>query len=396
MYCWSGARSLEKEGVSAQENGSVDYRLLKSVVVSCRVIYSAIAIVALIVLSTVGTLYVLSVSAELDHKAVVCSWIVFGLGVFLNLLFSYCESLVRGVGDVFGVSIAIIASSILQLATAVTMLVLGFGLLGASFGFLAQGLAFRVLCMSRFSHYCNLGAILKLISVDAADVRSVVTAVSHNALKDTLVSVASYLATSANTLICSLFFSLTTTGSYSVTMQIINAIAMFAGAIATAYQPSLQSAFSNKNNSLTRKICGKVLVAYHVIFCLSVCGMIFVVIPLVTYIEPSFAFDPLLVFEMTLYYYLWKHHSVCASLISNSNTIPYTLSFIISSCLGVCLSVLFGGALGFGATGLMFGQIASQIVYNNWRWPYALAKMLGTTYVGLLKSGLSRNGSERA
>lgn len=388
VYCWSGATSLEKVGLSESSNGEVNYRLLKAVVSSCRIIYTAISIVALVVLLTVGTVYIQSVSSGVDFSNVQISWLIFCLGIFLNLLFSYCESVIRGIGDIFGVSVAIIISSIVQLSVAVVMLVCNFGLLGASFGFLAQGVVFRFICMYRFNNFEQLGKRLKLISVKTSEIRSALKAVTHNAVKDTFVSVASYLSTTANTLICSSFFSLAITGNYSVTMQIINAVAVFAGAVSVAYQPSLQSAFSNKNFELACRLCGTVLTLYHAVYILVLIAAMIIIVPIVGIIKPLFTFDATLVAMLAVYYYLWKHHSICASLISNSNSIPYMKAFVFASFLGVALSILFIAVFKFGIMGLVLGQVIAQIIYNNWKWPSALVDMLKTNYFDLLKLGV--------
>lgn len=384
VYCWSGAKTLEKEGLSKIDNGEVDFSLLKSVVLSCRLIYATIGIASFIVLLTVGSLYIFSISENIDQNAIRMSWIVFCLGVFLNLVFSYCESLVRGVGDITGASVAIIVASLSQLLVSSLLLVFGFGILGASSGFFVQGIVFRFICMYRFDHFENLGNKLKVTKVSIGEVRSTIRAVSRNALKDTFVSISSYLSTTANTLICSTFFSLSVAGNYSVSMQIINAAALLAGTVSVAFQPSLQSAFSNKDLALAREICGKVLVVYHFGFWLILLIVFVLVMPILEQIKQGFSLSAGLMAIMAVYFYLWKHHSVCASLISNSNSIPYMTSFIISSFAGVALSLILVTFFNMGIFGLMVGQIVSQAVYNNWKWPKALASMLGTKYFALL------------
>lgn len=61
-YCWSGANKLKKEDVEFIENKEPDYLLMKQVIDTCRLIYFIISLIALVLLLTVGTIYINNIS----------------------------------------------------------------------------------------------------------------------------------------------------------------------------------------------------------------------------------------------------------------------------------------------------------------------------------------------
>lgn len=103
VYVVSGARKLTKEGCdfdSVQEG--VDWRLLKTVFKTSKIVYALIAIVVLLFLLTIGSIYINLVAGDLEPFSCWGSWIVFCVSVFLNLYFLYTITQLRGVGDIAG------------------------------------------------------------------------------------------------------------------------------------------------------------------------------------------------------------------------------------------------------------------------------------------------------
>ena len=95
-YCWSGARSFSKNGLADEYGEGVDFGVLAALLGACRAVYFRISLLCFAGISTLGTLYVVSVSSALDPSTYIAAWALFCVSVFVNVHFSYWESMLRG------------------------------------------------------------------------------------------------------------------------------------------------------------------------------------------------------------------------------------------------------------------------------------------------------------
>ena len=74
-FCWSGAKKLDKESVESRRNldNEPDFTLMKKVLITCKRIYLVISAAALLLLWTLGTVYILYLTREIDSKEYVIS-----------------------------------------------------------------------------------------------------------------------------------------------------------------------------------------------------------------------------------------------------------------------------------------------------------------------------------
>lgn len=386
-YCWSGSKSFKSQG-AAHADGDVDYSVFETLIAACKTIYKRIAFITTLVMATAGTVYTYSVSIYMPLAEWFPAWIVFVIAVFLNIYFDYFESMLRGVGDFTGINKATIGASVMQLLTMATMLIAGFGIMSCSIGFLVQGMAFRLLCSNYFSKHDDIKRGLAFAEKpNKGQIEEVRKEISGNAYRDTLVSVANYLSTTANTLLCASLVGLSESSAFSIALQLLNACVNVSSVALSTYQPALQSAYANGDIALERKLTSRVLVSFIGLYVVCVVGLFSFGIPLLSFLGKASAFNYGVTAALAVYMFLWKQHSVCATLIANTNRIPYTKAFVVSSCVGVLLSmillVLFNGSI----YGLIAGQFIAQVSYNNWKWPREAACRLKATYFSLLYNG---------
>ena len=386
-YCWSGAKTFEKEGVSSSTGDRVDYRLFSTLIIAAKSIYFAIAVTVLIIISTLGTVYVVAVSSGLEFLEFVPAWFVFCVGVFLNIYYAYYESLLRGIGDFTGVNKSTIYSNIFWFASALVLLLLGCDLLALATAFTVQGFSCRYLSKRYFfGHHEILRGLNEADSPTREEIRHVVKTVAPNSVKDTVVSLANYLMSTSSTIICSVFLPLASTGTYSVTMQLFNAIATMSSVVLTTYAPSLQSAYSNGNVNLEKLLTGRVYFGLIAVYFTLSAALIVVGFPIIRFMRPSFEVDGALVVLMLIYYFEWRLFSTSATLITYTNRIPYMISFVVSAVVGVLISTLLVSQTPIGVAGLILGQAIAQI-YNAAKWPYIASRRVGSTVGALVWSG---------
>lgn len=391
VYVMSGARRLTKYGCDFEsvENG-VDWRLLHTVIVASKFVYAGIAIIVLMVLATVGTWYISIISVQLSGMSHWVSWVIFCLSVFFNLYFLYTNTLLRGFGDIAGENRAKTFARLFQLVLSAILLIGGSGLIGASLGFLANGLLIRLLAKIRLRQHVDVIEGLKTDNskVSLSEIRNVLSSISYVAWRDGCVQLAAYASTQAMSITASLTLGLGETGTYSIMLQLGNAVCNFAAAYPKSFFPAFQSAYAIKDTSRQKQIVSTGLTTYWLLFAVGTIGVALVVSPLISLFKSDYIANFALLTALCAYLGLWNQHSIACNFIIGMNEIPYIRGYIVAAMIGVILSFTFSGALRMGAWGLVFGQGISQLLYNNWRWPAYLARKLDSSYFSLINQGV--------
>ena len=390
VYCLSGSSRLSKKGaIETGSSSSVDWHMLRALLATSKFVYAVIAAIALIVACTVGSAYIAVLTQETGGVEKWISWGLFCLSIYLNLYFLYSISFLRGVGDVASENKSKTYAKISQLILSAVLLMIGFGLLGASVGFLANGLVLRLFAGKYFSMHEEItkGIASDSSPISKIEIKAVFSEISSIAWRDGAVQIALYASTQATSIVSSLFLGLAETGMYSVMLQLGTAVYNFAGAFVKSYFPTFQASFAKQDVGGMRSIVMRGVSAYWLLCCFGTLGIIVVVFPLLPIIKPGVEVSVPFYLFMTLYLCLLNHHSIFCNFIIGMNEIPYMFAYILSALLGLALSVIFSGALGLGAWGLVGGQFISQIVYNNWKWPRYVVEILNTTYFRMLIDG---------
>lgn len=388
-YCWSGAKSLKKEDVDFTSNSEPDYYLMKKVLATCKLIYGVLGGAALVLLLSVGTIYVHYVSRNINSVVPVIAWIVYAIAAFFNLYYGYYASFLRGVGAVDQANKNTVYARAAQIILTIVLLWCGMGLIGACAAYLVYGTVFRLLGKHHFYRYKNIGAHLKAIpgKIQKKEIKELFNIVWHNAWRDGAISIANYFCNQASTVICSMFLSLAEVGVYSIGVQIAQAIAQISGTLYTAYQPELQSAYISSNEEKMKKSMSIIVMTFIYLFVIGTVAVIYIGLPILKLIKPSTVVSVPVLLGLCVYQFMLKFRNCYTSYFSCTNRILYVKGFISSAILCVVLSLVLIGPLKMGVWGLIFAQILSQAVYNVWKWPYLAHKELRLSTIDMVKSG---------
>ncbi len=388
-YCWSGAQTLNAEGVQYVESSEPNFMLLAKVIDTCKRIYLIIALAALVVLSTSGSIYIYYVSKDIFGKTVVVSWLIYFLAVFLNLYYGYYATLLRGVGAVSAYNKINVLARIIQILVSIVFMILGYGIIAVSAAYLLYGFLLRFFSKYTFYRYEGIGEKFDNLNVKATngDIKGLFMTIWHNAWRDGVVAFANYCANQASTIIASFFLTLTETGIYSIAVQLITAIVTIAAGLYTAYQPAMQSAYINHNKKETKRLMSMAMLVFDLVFIMGVVALLTVGIPILKLIKPTTVFSRTVIVGIAIYNFFYKRQSYYTSFISNTNYVPYMKAYVISGIAGVGLSVLLVSVFNFGVWGLIVGQFLPQIVYNCWKWPSDVYKILDSSFLEMLHIG---------
>lgn len=377
-YCWSGAKSLHAEGVNYVENSEPNYLLLGKLIDTCKRIYLLISLAALVVLATVGSAYIYHISKDFFGVEVVASWAIYSLAVFLNLYYGYYAAFLRGVGVVSAYNEINVIARTIQIMVSIILMMLGYGIVAVSAAYLLYGFLIRIFSKNTFYKHEKLGEKIKENTAKntQGEIRELFLKVWHNAWRDGIVAFANYCANQASTLIASIFLTLAETGVYSIAVQLITAVATIAAGLYTAYQPSMQSAYINKNKKESERLMATAITAYDIVFIVGIAALLTVGIPILKAVNPTMVFNRTMLIGIGIYNFLYKRQSYYASFISNTNQVPYMKAYVISGFSGVLLSIFLISVLHFGVWGLIIGQFLPQLLYNCWKWPGTACRML--------------------
>lgn len=68
--------------------------------------------------------------------------------------------------------------------------------------------------------------------------------------------------------------------------------------------------------------------------------------------------------------------------------IPYLKSFVMSSVLGILITVILIQTTEFGVWSLIIGPGFAQLIYNNWVWPLTVRRLLNLNSFDFFITGL--------
>ena len=371
-YSWSGVDHLSKENVSlTSDNSKVNYVLLKRVIKTCQMIYIIISTFALIILSTLGSLYILNVSSKIhENKTVLIAWLLFVFGVFLDLLYGYYDAFLRGIGEVGPDNKARVISKSLQIGLTIVLLLLNCGIISVSIANIVYGLVFRGMCKRSFYGYEDLGEKLKEVEeeIQTADIIKTFWIVWHNAWREGLVSVANYLSNQVTTLLCSFYLGLTVTARFGLAVQFTSAVAQISTALFVSYIPEMQEAYAHRNSERLKDDFSLGFVSYLILYPLGIIG-IMVLIPFINLIKGKEMLSASLIIAVGIYQFMLKFRECYSWYLASTNRVIYYKSFIISALVCTALSVLLVGIFRMKVNGFIISQIISQGLFNVWYWP---------------------------
>ena len=384
-YVWCGASELKKESLKVVKSKEVNLKTFYIVLKTCQYIYIVISLVSLLLLLTLGSWYVFSLSG----KRPLIAWSLFSLGIFLNMLYNYYTSFLRGVGAIAQSSIADMYSRGIQIIFTTVLLLTGFGLDGVAFSSLVSGIVFRLYSKRAFFKYEGIGDMLKTVCVPniREERKKMFPILWYNSSKEGVITLSRFLSTQANTLICSNVIGLSGTGSYGLSVQIATIFATVAQIPFTILHPKMQEASLTANRFNSIKYFSSSISLYIIVFVLFVL-LFFIGKPIILWLKPTFSLDNSMMVGVFVYFFIYYLYSLFASYISTYNELPYTLSFIITSIISVIGSFVLAKYFSLDIWALIIAPLIVSCVYNAWKWPkYVFDKYLQISFANIVLIG---------
>lgn len=393
-YAWSGMKEIRAEGFDKEElkgNTGPNYRLLISLVATCRAIFGVISFIALALLLTGGTAYIGYTAKEINRNIWSLSWCIYSLGVFLNMFYSYWLTGLRGIGAIKQSQIANVFAKGTQIVLSLAGLFLGGGIIALSVSFFVSGLVLRVVAKRFFMKYEGIGEANRKYwkEIKRSEVRENFRKIWFNAKKNGLNAIATFVMTQTTTLICSAYLGLSETASYGLCLQIITAVAGVAMIYFNTVKPKMTELKIGGDETREDfvKCTSLSITIYWLMYLFEMIVLVTIGLPVLGLLKSDTAIPLAMITFMGLYLFLENNHSLFCGIIEMSNYVPYLKAALISGSSVVVAEFIVGKFTHIGIYGLMFVQFIVQLCYNNWKWPSMFMKEYNLTPALILKIG---------
>lgn len=370
-YVFSGVKELKPEGyVSVDQNDkTVHYGLLRSVIAAMRFYYGMLAGLFLLIFVAVSPFYLSTILQKYtgDIEQVWIAWFTFGCLVAYQLYTYYYGALLTGRGMVKkSLQIVVIAQSV-RIVLTVIFLLCGMGLLSLVAGLLIGDILNRTLCYLAFYDRDIKQAIRNSLAVPVREILKIMT---PNAIKIGLTTLGGFFVNKIVILIAPLYLSLSDIASYGTTKQMIDLIVSLGGIWFGTYYPKVTLYRVSDDVDGVKRLYIKGKLCLIGVFFVCGAGLILLGPPVLVWIHSKTHLLPeamMLVFLIVAF--LEANHGMSAGLLLTKNEVPFVKASIFSGIAVVILLFISLKFTSIGIWGMILAPGIAQAVYQNWKWP---------------------------
>lgn len=388
-YVFSGAQFLKKEGIVLTENDKINYQLLSTMIDTARFIYKRLAFFVLTLMLSFGTIYIYFITdgfTKVNNSFPI--WVLFSLGTFFNIFYSYYSSLLMGNGLVMESNKAIVYSKLVNVILTFFFLILGLRLLGVVLANLIAPFVSRYI--SHFYFFTkDITDKINNFQVSKQEKLELFQILWYNSKKIGLVFIGSYAINKFSLFIAGIFLSLQDVASYGLMLQLFGLLTTVSSVIFTVSQPRFASLRTKNDNRTLVKEFAFTMSLYYFTFITGTLFLLCFGYQFLYLINSKVSipnFFVMLLFAIVLF--LEGNHSNFATLIVTKNNVPFVKSSLIAGffiALGDFLVLYFTS---LGLLGLVLVQGGVQLVYANWKWPYEVFREFRISVISFVKLGI--------
>lgn len=371
-YVIAGAQRLVRQGIDGVEfDKKISYELLSRLINDIKKIYRIITLIAFIFICLGGAAYFYYISPESIGSQIVIAWLVFSTGLAINLYYLYYTPILTGLGVIQCSYFANIIGRVLWLLLCLVLYKYNSYILMYAVTFLISILCNRFVSIYFYKRNYH---VIKTYNVCRSQT-STIPFIATNAIKLGVVSLGSFLINRATVLIAGIALPIISAGQFTFTLQVYGAMLAISNVLLTTKIPELSKlVIQNKKDEI------KSLIRYVMIISLGLYLLSFVCFVLLSgeLIRLTHARIGFLDIKYLLLlggvFLLELNHSLCATILTAKNKVPFAIPAIISGFFIILLALFLTKYLNLGVLGLILSQGVIQLLYNNWMWPYCIYK----------------------
>ena len=394
-YAFCGAVDIPMEGLPRLERKkSSNHKLLFNIVYVAKDIYRKITLIAL-GLFAVASIYIVILSLQLNNPwNAIVGWVIFSCGCLLRTYFTYLNSFMKGIGMIKEMETVGTLLTIIYLLTRLGFVLFGWGLIGLGFASILDAGLGRILI------YKSLKGYIKDHEEYASKARKETKAGGNKAIKRVIwknskqmgvLTVSDYLTGQGKSLICSTILPLSVTAQFSLTNQLISAVASVSLIPYMTFRVQMGDAIVRHDDEKTKDILAFSLMIFVGLMLTGGIVVIFWGGKAIAFIKSNtFLLENRYVVLLILYSFVMSLNSICTGYIGLTNTQVFVWPTAVSGISGVVLSYLAFSIVGTNALSCyIYAVLASQLVYNAWKWPMYVRSQTGLKLRDIPERGLS-------
>ena len=388
-YVFSGAKTLQKEGLNREVGDKIDYHLLRCLIDVAKMVYRRMSIIVLFLMAIPGTYYVYRVTDGFERvHGCLWIWIVYSLSTYFNIYFFYYSSLLAGRGLIQESKKSMMASKITYILLTYAFLFCGIGLMGVCLANLISPFVNRWLSY-RYFYDKDILCKLSCTKSTKAERSELFSIIWFNAKKLGVNFIGAYAILKFSMFIAGLYLTMAEISSYGLMIQLATLLTGIGSTFLTASIPRITSLrVSHEQNAMIRNFA-MAMIVFYMFFIIGSFGLI-ILGPTILGLIGSNAQLPetsilLIYLIVTL---LENNHGQFATFITTGNDVPFVKAAIFSGiiiCLGDFVILKYTD---LDLLGLVLVQGIVQLAYNNWYWPYYVLCSLNITYFHFLIIGV--------
>jgi O-antigen/teichoic acid export membrane protein len=382
-YAWGGAKELPKEGQDIETTtDEPNLKLLMSVIKTASTLYLIIGGIALTLLATIGTWYIMNITNnQMAINDYMVAWIIYIIAIFLNIYYGYWMPLLKGIGAIKENYQSMVISKVIHLLIAVIGLFLGFKLTAIAVAYFVSSLATRILSKWMFKNYSDIKVheeTLKKIKVSFSDFKKTFLIMWPNAYKQGVMSLSNYLTDKVAILVCSSAYGLTVSAQLGLTIQLLSVTSTVGNVLFNSLMPYIIQLKMKHDYKRAYEMITISIGAQTLIILSGGIVITFLANPILNFIGSNSSVLPIKEsIILTLFVYVFANHQICSSYIIAGNKMPMYKAYIITGLLTVISEIVFTNLYGsfLNIMTILLPQLILQLAYNAWRWPAYIAKV---------------------
>ncbi|RCW77367.1 O-unit flippase-like protein [Saliterribacillus persicus] len=380
-YAWGGATRINKTGI-VRENTSEEpnIKLFSEVFSVSKLIYLISSTIILLLLSTIGTVYIISiVGNSMEKSYYLLAWGIFVIAVFMNVYYSYWTPVLKGVGAIKQDYQVLVVSKLFQLVITVIGLLLGYKLLAVVVGYLIGNVLRRVLSKYMFYSYEDIRALqgkIKVYNVSKDDKIKTFKLMWPNAYKQGAMSVSKFMTSRFSILIVSAFLGLEISANYGLTIQLLGLLGTISTVFYNTYLPYFSQLRLRDDKEKGYKYFTMAVGIQTTIIAFGGLLIIFLANPILELFGSQSTVLPLLqTFGLYVFYFVHFNQNIFVSYIVTANKMPMYKPYIIFAIVVVIAqftTVYFFSE--YGIWSIILSLLIVECIYNGWKWPVYVIK----------------------
>ncbi len=388
-YVLSGAQNIKKEGVSDNViDGKVDYHLLRVILSTTQTIYRIIALLVLILMLTVGSLYMYNATdgfSNVEHSLII--WILFSISTFINIYFTYYNSFLSGAAMVMEYNKVNILTRMVYITVSIVLLLCGYGLMGVVIGHLVSpflGYLYAHSCF--FSH--DMKENLSGEKATSIEIKDTFKTIWYTTKKNIADCFGLYLVNQSGTLLIGGFLSLVEVASYGLMLQLFHLLASLSRGVFASYLPMFFKHRVKKDTVHFIKDFSFSMFVFWVTYIVGGFVIIYFAPPVLSLIRSNSE----LPIKLILYVYMINgvleiFHELCSNAIVAKNEVPFMKASILGGIGVFLINFISLKFTSWGMLGVVIGQLLIQSAYNHWKWPKYILDDMGISFFRMIEIG---------